>query len=395
MNSLARHLREKSDWILIYGVYFFVTALVYYIPVWFFGSDDISILHKLPSALFIPLFWFTLKKIYATYDETLYTEYSGNTPASLGETLSFLIRRRELYYDLAGLALCYFLLPFSFCYRSCTDLFMMEKGGFYAKAVFFPPLFAMYYLLSVAAQMTAILRWKRDEKIGQSIWKIHTTKSFYRERDQKVATSATFYLLTGSVTAIFITLALQVTLLFWKELVKPPVFIPLLSAILLYVAFLWTRALISRIRFYNKFRKICRESGYTLKSARRPISSLFLKSKRENFILEKDGALYSCKLLAGVRRRVPMWFFQTGYAKYFNIYYFKAGGELVSPARTVKFGYDTVGEKILIVNPCPMHLYEMDGRYRRSLDNGMKVGDYQIFTGSAFLNAMERNAFTK
>lgn len=305
-----------------------------------------------------------------------------------------MIRRRELYYPLAGLALCYFLLPFSFCYSACTDFFMMKNGGFYAKTVLFPPLFVMYFLLSVAAQMTATVRWKRDEKIGQSVWKIHTTRSFYRERDQKAVTSATMYLMTGSVAAIFITLALQVTLLFWKELIKPPVFIPILSVILLCIAFLWIRALICRICFYGKFRKICKESGYTIKGARRPISSLFWKSKRENFILEKDGALYACKLLAGVRRGVPMWFFSTGYAKYFNIYYFKGGGELVSPARTVKFGYDTAGEKILIVNPCPMHLYEVDGRYRRSLDNGMKVGDYQIFTGGAFLNAVSRNTFT-
>lgn len=120
----------------------------------------------------------------------------------------------------------------------------------------------------------------------------------------------------------------------------------------------------------------------------------FLEIETGEFYFRKGRGAYACKLLAGVRRGVPMWFFSTGYAKYFNIYYFKGGGELVSPARTVKFGYDTAGEKILIVNPCPMHLYEVDGRYRRSLDNGMKVGDYQIFTGGAFLNAVSRNTFT-
>ena len=57
---------------------------------------------------------------------------------------------------------------------------------------------------------------------------------------------------------------------------------------------------------------------------------------------------------------------------------------------TVKrFGYDSEHSKILIINPVPKKLFCHFGNKIAEIDNGDRVGDYKIYTATAFIRAIE------
>ena len=54
-----------------------------------------------------------------------------------------------------------------------------------------------------------------------------------------------------------------------------------------------------------------------------------------------------------------------------------------------EFGYDSELPKILIINPVPKQLFCHFGNKIEEIDNGALVGDYKIYTATAFIRAIE------
>ena len=55
------------------------------------------------------------------------------------------------------------------------------------------------------------------------------------------------------------------------------------------------------------------------------------------------------------------------------------------------FGYDSEHAKIVIINPTPKFVYQFREGKPFLLDNGDMVGDYKVYTTTAFLRALNLN----
>lgn len=65
--------------------------------------------------------------------------------------------------------------------------------------------------------------------------------------------------------------------------------------------------------------------------------------------------------------------------------------------RFFRFGFsgEDCDGKLLIVLPAPKEIYRRKNGRISSCDNGDRVGDYRIYTGSAFLNAFDRECIDR
>ncbi|MBR7101119.1 MAG: hypothetical protein IKC74_02415 [Clostridia bacterium] len=54
------------------------------------------------------------------------------------------------------------------------------------------------------------------------------------------------------------------------------------------------------------------------------------------------------------------------------------------------YDYESEKNKVLIINPCSDRVLTYHGKKTIEIDNGESIGDYKVFTATAFLNALER-----
>ena len=197
------------------------------------------------------------------------------------------------------------------------------------------------------------------------------------------------------------------------------------AVILLGFLLRYIRALCIRRTFFKNLRQRCEKCEFSLSRIKRPYRSIFRIKDEISFTVKAHDKLYSCKLLAGLARGNPMSFSPNG-----TVHVIHSFGLRILPARglynhtvfhapdgrsdqmlhaagwyqrleifrfTTKtdFTFEGDGQKVLIVNPVPVALFAGTDKSSRSIDNGEAVGDYRIFTGSAFLNALERDCVEK
>ena len=177
-----------------------------------------------------------------------------------------------------------------------------------------------------------------------------------------------------------------------------------------------------RKRIVKKLPQLCEENGYTLSEIKRPYASLFSPKNECNFTVEKDGKLFSCHLVGSPWQKAPI-FFVSSTTAYFK---HKIGtkNHHITFLSTFEYNFEGEGEKIIIVNPVPKHIYvsqdemltgetdETAARYQtegrlssvatlspirrreakstRELQPGDKIWGYTIYNTTSFLGAIDR-----
>ena len=129
-----------------------------------------------------------------------------------------------------------------------------------------------------------------------------------------------------------------------------------------------TVALSRRIRFLKRMKKHLSAAGYTLSKIQRPVLSVFLPDRDEDFTVEKDGKVYTCKLVGSHNRSLPMYISPDG---------------VITEKHTVSFmkitlfhimhdtRYELCGEnKVVIISPMPKRVYVNYGRTDTAPDDG-------------------------
>ncbi len=172
-------------------------------------------------------------------------------------------------------------------------------------------------------------------------------------------------------------------------------------------------ALRKRILLVHNIKKTCKKFGFRLFGARRLFLSLFFDGKGYTFGIKANGKTYYCRILASIKRSNVMVLDDKGFCtRTFALHIpspltAKAGPFVVMADRgngddriffhidskiNYTFETDGDGEKILILNPVPKRaMLEIDGS-RVEADNSDRVGDYQIFSGNAFLRYLMRES---
>lgn len=185
------------------------------------------------------------------------------------------------------------------------------------------------------------------------------------------------------------------------------------------------RSISKRKKLIKRLREVSAESGYTLSEIKRPYASLFKKVKECSFTLEKDGKVFSCRLIGSPWQRAPMFFVSDSLA-YFR-HRIGTKNHHLTLLSTFEYDFEGDGDKIILVNPVPRRIYvsndeRLEGNYDvdpsvsttayagherapylalrhglrknaksvRELVPGDKIWGYAIYNTTSFISAIDR-----
>ena len=172
------------------------------------------------------------------------------------------------------------------------------------------------------------------------------------------------------------------------EVLSTGLFVFLVCLLLLPPLFRMIRACRKRRSLFQRLKKICTANGITLSEIKAPYFSLFRMIDGENFRISLGGREYSCKLVCGSKRHVPIVIRGDGTLSYLHA--IRMRGVTFSEWE-VRYDcyYEAPCPKILIVNPTPKKLLTEREPNLVEIDNGFTVGEFKVFTASGFLRAIE------
>ena len=150
----------------------------------------------------------------------------------------------------------------------------------------------------------------------------------------------------------------------------------------------YARAVKKRKVFFEKISLLCDQKNVKFEQN----GGIFpLEDKNNNgadFSIEYLGERYECKFIYSLKIGDTMSLTNTGEGS--NIYDYRLG-QVHLWRRITTFRYDFEGrsKKILVILPTPQKVMHAEGGCY--LDIGDKVGEYTVYTATAFLNALERD----
>lgn len=150
-----------------------------------------------------------------------------------------------------------------------------------------------------------------------------------------------------------------------------------------------------RRRFLKNLRQLCEREGYEIKDNHITYSyrSIAKPFKGESFLVTAHGESYSCKILGFTIGKEPLFFHEEKTEekiRFFRI--FKK--ELFKNSKLIDFDYESSNIKVLILNPTPKSVFLHYMGKNTEIENGDRIGEYIIFNGTGFLNALGRNTIT-
>ncbi|MBR5859381.1 MAG: hypothetical protein IKZ05_05605 [Clostridia bacterium] len=149
------------------------------------------------------------------------------------------------------------------------------------------------------------------------------------------------------------------------------------------------KAFIRRAQLISKTRKLCKEGKYRLSNVKAPYASLFSSVRGESFNLTMNGETFSCKLMAAKKASRPIVLHEDGIGETIHSITF-VGIKWYERRKAFRFGYETKNKQILIFNPSAKFICSEKNGALTELDNGDVVGNYIIYTGTGFTNALDR-----
>ncbi len=165
----------------------------------------------------------------------------------------------------------------------------------------------------------------------------------------------------------------------------------ILIAFLIVSGMMCVRVFRKQCRFLKRLHAFCEKENITLTMVKPPYLSVFNRQKGYHFTFKKGEREYRCKLVASVFRSAPMFFTEYGAGA---IRYDVHIGKVVLFHIMSQFDYSFESEekKLIIVLPSPAKIFAGDTNGKaRMIDTGEILGAYQIFSGSGFIGALERN----
>jgi hypothetical protein len=94
-----------------------------------------------------------------------------------------------------------------------------------------------------------------------------------------------------------------------------------------------------------------------------------------------------------MKKRIPMVMYEDGTGEYIHTVNIGKKGAQIEIFRYVKkfnFGYKSENDKIIIVIPVPKFMQMNKSGKIFDIDNGEVIGEYRMFAGTGFINALDR-----
>lgn len=209
-----------------------------------------------------------------------------------------------------------------------------------------------------------------------------------------IALGCALFILFGEYVyqiAELVRLAITKVILTWQFAVVVAAVILAVFCIRIFNAFF------KRYKFAKKLREVCNENPNIKITAVHPFKTLFARKQSGNecdLVLSVDENEYSCSFITCKSKSDPV--ILDGDGKLFMIHALTfAGIKLFQHTAKSEYAFYSDNSKILIVNPVSKFIYILKDGKLTELDNGDDVGEYKIFTGNSFINALNRNCLDR
>ena len=415
--------------VLIYMIYAFMTTAVQLFFLGYFQKNTEEFLQYPDAVLAILqtlILYLTMNTVLLSFAIHHRTEREAfKKECAKGEYIPAQERRRLLHSgvfwtEIAVLAVLFLLLPLYAFYSYPVRLLELLLRGhtiptFFQNVLVFLCYAVGIFLLSVHTRMDARRLWAvlPGQLIRSKIWKS------MRRKEQQSYSYLRLCLRLGGYFLIYIlgTFAASYVIPIVISILRLGVtfsaegwFWWLVGGIAVLIVFL---ALRKRVQMIRNLKKTCKKYGFRLFDARRMFLSLFYDGKRYTFGVEANGKVYYCRILASLKRSNKMILDDEGFCtRVFALHipapmmahsghYFYMADRGNGDDRVffhfdskVNYTFETEGdgEKILILNPVPKRAVKRIEGHLAEADNGDRIGDYQIFTGNAFLRHLMRES---
>ena len=378
LKKVARvYLLESARSALAYALFLLISGLLTLL----FMTGCISLANELnierqpfyiAAAALLPFSFYSIHRAFELHDGEAQSAFPFESVKEYGffSGLKILFStptlRRKLLVRLAVVNLSVIILPYSIGFRFLVSAIYptLEVSSTTAElvsaAIACPVLSVLLILASTSAHKWWVIAptGEREKILGA---RSHALRLCF----ELIKITVVYALAFPVLPAVFM-LILSTVLTFGVFTVW--IWVAVFTAILLTFVFRALSAISVRLRFLKRLKCAAAAEGYVLSKIQRPILSVFIPDKDEDFTLTKDGKSYSCKLVGFSHRSRPVFISPSG---------------VITQKHTVSFlkmtffhvmqdtRYELSGErKIVILTPMPKKVYINYGRTDTAPDDG-------------------------
>lgn len=302
--------------------------------------------------------------------------------------LKHVLKNKFFYTNIACVFVLSLLLPSSFAYGYVIEAFWcnvpLNTGEIKLRTLMV--MLPLIFIINIFSYLAAYRKFRKQKSGDEASSPVQTIKQL----------ALVFWVYCGA--CIYIPWFLPFIITIWNlakryNVVLFAVILILAAAfiILTYVSVHFVRAILKRRVFIKNLVCMCKKDNIELSKIEKPYHSVLFQREGINFSVEKNGRKYDCKFISGVFYNSPIIFSDKGYGIcQHTLRIFKI--ELLHVRSRIDFEFEGDGEKILIVSPVPSNIYVSNENEKpRLADTGDAAGDYRIYTGTGFLNSLERD----
>ncbi len=332
--------------------------------------------------ILMPLVFYSLVRMVVIYSEPLMEQFFKvpEEEWNFQKKFQFLFRQKAFWFATAAWVALYLLLPLKWTYAVLLDTFLKGQDSIAGKMYLLAVLFPLFFLLAVAAYFAAFRYWTTYKKGKSSLRYVgETMRKAYR---RTLLSVIAVYAMAGLIVCMLLPVFLSILLPIVWTVIWPNGIIALAVGIAVAALLFRLQGLLKRRKFLKRLKRMERDHLCEVTGINRPYRSVFALYDGESFRVKRNGKEYACKLVSALRKSRPMVIHENGVYELIRSKYIPFG------QRGYDFGFDADCQKVLILSPTPKLIF--DSRMRQ-LDNGDTVGGYKLYTGTAFLNALERD----
>lgn len=305
--------------------------------------------------------------------------------------IKFLFSSADFYVESICIITLSLLLPTDFLFDSTQKMFFANSDlsddsiKLYTLLIMIPTMFFISLSKHIFLQRkwykeSLVMEYEAPKWFGETLWL--TVKS--------VAFVGAMYCVASSIIFMFIPVFITlwnaggIKIYLW-------IIFGIIGIFALRILFCYVRALLKRASFIRTLKKYCKDNSLYISQINKPFKSLVSSYKASDFVVEKNGKKYECKLLAGVFPGTPVIFSDKGGGiKRYHVRFLRV--EWTRFSSKFEYDFESEGKKILILVPTPKQFFVSTERFPLALaDTGDKVGEYTIYTSTGFLNGLDRD----
>lgn len=314
------------------------------------------------------------------YDAALKERFADSLEKpSISKKLIWMVNLPEFWLKALAFAAIVLFLPFDKSHLAWITSYNNESIAKLLQS--FLPFFGIAFVIDILAYLSATAFWITD-----------------KDRPPEKMLGAYFtgilhilyiYLPAGFFFGFFAPFAMNFLPLL-PEIFTPKTTIICVVLLLILPTYRIIRALRHRRKLMKRIEKLCVKNRFYCTKPYKPYLSALFDYGGESFTISSGNNKYSCKLFCCRKKLTHIRIGADGNADHISS--FKIARRFV---KTKHFGFESENKKFLIICPTSNIVFAIIGGKPYILDNGDRVGDYTVYSATAFLNALELGVLDK